>query len=64
MKSRQSFIEAIEQISGIDNAADVLDYYLKERIVRLDKHIGQYNVTHGSFLDKDVLIRASNLVSA
>ena len=59
MNARQSFIEAIEQISGIDNASDVLDYYLKERIVRIDKHIGQYQVTHGTFLDKDVLLRAS-----
>ena len=62
MQSRQSFIEAIEQISGIANASDVLDYYIKERIVSVNKHIGQYNVTHGAFLDKDVLLRASKKI--
>jgi hypothetical protein len=62
MNHRQSFIETIEQISGIDNASDVLDYYIKERIVRIDKRIGQFQVTHGAFLDKDVLIRASRAV--
>ena len=59
MATRQSFIEAMEQISGIDNASDVLDYYLEERMARLDVHTGQYRITHGAFLDKDVLIRAS-----
>lgn len=63
MNTRESFIDAITTISGIDNASDVFDYYLAEGFVKCHVHTGQYNPTHGAFLDRDVLIRASKEVT-
>ena len=36
----------------------ILQFYIKEKLVKLDWGIGTYNVKHGAFLSKKVLKRA------
>lgn len=60
MTSKENFIEALIAISKCspDQAEKVLSFYLKNKIAKIDPHIGQINVRHGAFLDKDVILRA------
>lgn len=41
-----------------DEAGRVFRLYRKNRIVRLDAGIGRWTVSHGAFLDGDVIRRA------
>ena len=61
MTSKPAMIQAIRDISGISNATGVFNYYLDEGIIKSGAHSG-FNVVHGKFLDRDVLLRASSYV--
>jgi hypothetical protein len=60
--ARRSMIESIQQISGLslsraEKAFKKLD---SAKAFNYDGYDGVYRVKHGSFLDKDVLVRASS----
>ena len=57
MNGRDSIIESLTN-DGITNAADVVDYYIKHGIAKYDS-TGKFSVSHGAYLDQDVLERAS-----
>lgn len=61
--ARRDFAANLRQLGGIDiaDAAKVRDYYLKERIAKLDAVSGRITVKHGAFLDREVIQRAVNL---
>ena len=61
MNGRESIIESLTE-RGISNAADVVDYYIREGIAKYDSTC-KFSVTHGVFLDQDVLERASKKVA-
>ena len=61
MNGKQSIIEALNN-RGIPNAEKIVDYYIAEGIAKYDS-VGQFQVRHGVFLDRDVLMRASKEVS-
>ena len=44
-----------------DQADAILALYKRENLVKLDWGIGRYKVTHGAFLEPDVLRRALGL---
>ena len=62
MTSKTALIEAIREISGITNATGVFHYYLDEGFIKYKGAHDGFAVTHGAFMDKDVLIRASSSV--
>ena len=61
MNGRESIIESLTN-RGITNAADVVDYYISEGIAKYDA-TGKFSVSHGAFLDMDILERASAICS-
>jgi hypothetical protein len=65
MSSKPAMIDAIAHNGQItqDQAAQVFDLYRKEKIVKFNAHDG-YSVTHGAFLDRDVITRAVNSIGA
>ena len=56
----QEFVENLMQLSGCTKAEaeKVFALYRKERLVKRDAVHGRYSVTHGAFLDADVIRRA------
>ena len=62
MNGRESIIESLTN-DGIVNAADVVDYYIKEGIAKYDS-TGKFSVKHGVFLDLAILQKASLLLLA
>ena len=44
-----------------DTGEKVLNLYKKERLLKIDPVIGQWNIKHGAFLDKKVLYRAAKI---
>lgn len=64
MQSTPQFIETISRLAGVSvaDAKKIYNYYYKHKIIKSCKHTGQIRVTHGAFLDKDVLLRALKMV--
>ena len=60
MSSKDHLAESIARQAGCDtkDANKIISYYLQEKIVKIDKHNGGLLLTHGAFMDKDVLLRA------
>ncbi len=58
--TKQEFIACIAARANLSDiqAAAVFDIYVKERIVKCNPYQG-FSVTHGAFLDYDVLRRAA-----
>lgn len=48
---------------GIPEPAAVVDYYIEQKFATYDS-LGQFRVKHGAFLDKEVLMRAAEMVGA
>lgn len=63
VKAEDSFIECAMEFGEItkDQALKVLALYRKEKIVKIDIGVGQFNVKHGVFLDRDVIRRAAGV---
>lgn len=59
MATKQAMIEAIAKQGRIDQerASKVLDIYKKLKAITFGAHDG-YQITHGAFLDRDVILRA------
>jgi len=60
MKTKASILDTLQLSSGISliQASKVYDYYIKEKIIKINKHTGDWSLSHGSFLDKDIILRA------
>ena len=61
--AHRAFIEVIEEAGSVsrEDATKVKDFYLKNRLAKLDSGIGRINVTHGAYLDADVIQRAVDM---
>lgn len=58
------FIEyCVENGFNRDEALKIMKIYKKEKILKIDLHIGQFSVKHGIFLEKDVMGKALSLSS-
>lgn len=55
------FVETLERCGNITEkqAISVKDYYLKNKLAKLDAVSGRITVKHGAFLDADVIQRAA-----
>ena len=59
MNATQKFIEyAVSKGFSADEAAQILAVYKKARVIKFDKFMPQFVVTHGAFLDADVMRNA------
>jgi len=58
MSHKIALIEAIKT-AGAEFPELVFDYYVKEKIIKSSVHNG-FQLTHGAFLDADVLKRADD----
>lgn len=60
VNAEDGFIESVQHIAGCtaDDAHQVMAYYLKHKLAKLDIGIGRISVKHGAYLDKPVLQRA------
>lgn len=58
--AESAMVECIATLGGVssDAAARVFRHYRKIKVVRLDAVSGRYRVTHGAFLDRDVIAKA------
>lgn len=56
----QAFIERLQDLGQISraDAIKVKEFYLKNRLAKLDAGIGRISVKHGAYLDRDVIRRA------
>lgn len=65
VNAEDSFAEIIANIGDCDmnTAHSVTAYYLKNKIAKLDPVGGNIKVTHGAYLDADVVARAIAEVS-
>lgn len=61
--ARASFIEFCVTVQGLteETAKKALRYYVKTRLVKFDLVTIAFKVSHGAYLDKDVLERAATL---
>ena len=52
-----SFVRSLCENSDLStaDAEAILAFYRREKIVKLDVHIGSYNVKHGRFLDDEII---------
>ena len=57
----EAFVEDIMAAGGMDreDAGKVADFYLANKIAKIDYGIGRVNVKHGAYWDADVLARAA-----
>lgn len=55
-----SFVTVLVEQHGFtkSEAKEILDEYLRVRVMKLGMSDGQFHVKHGAFMDKDVLQRA------
>ena len=58
----EGLIEILTPQAG-DHAEKVAEYYIKEKIVKLNPNIGRYTFLHGAFLNDSVIDAAIELVS-
>lgn len=56
MAHKTAMIEAIST-AGSEYPEKVFDYYIAEKIIKFTAH-GGFKLTHGAFLDADVIARA------
>jgi hypothetical protein len=63
VRAEEEFIGTLMSTGGLDREAAerVLSYYRKHKIVRMDAVNARMSVTHGMFLDRDVIQRATTL---
>lgn len=63
VRAEEEFLGTLMGMGGIERAAAerVLSYYRKHKIVRMDAVNARMSVTHGMFLDRDVIQRATAL---
>ena len=62
VNAENAFVRYAMSNAGLtsDKALQVLDYYLKHKLVKLDVVMGTFKVQHGTFLDADVLQRCAD----
>lgn len=58
----EGLIEILTPKAGV-HAEKVAEYYIKEKVVKLDPNIGRYNFAHGVFLEASVIDAAIEVVS-
>lgn len=60
--AENNFVVELIRAGGISetDAVKVMNFYLKEKIAKLDYAIGRISVKHGAFWDRDVIRRAAN----
>ena len=65
MRTRDRFLSIIETISGCDEsmASKVADFYLENRIAKIDVVNGNLTFEHGIFLEPDVIQNAINKIT-
>ena len=58
--AQAAFVEIIMRCGGCTEteAQRVSDFYMRERLAKLDAVVGTINVKHGAYLDHDVIQRA------
>ena len=59
MAHKDAMIEAIK-LAGSEFPELVFNYYVAEKIIKFSAHRG-FAVTHGAFMDADVIAKADNL---
>ena len=54
------FIDSVVEQFGfsVDEAEKILSVFRKLKIVKIDAVVGQYNLKHGAFWDREVMERA------
>ena len=60
VNAETSFISTLQEISGCTEgeAYAVMAFYLKNKMAKLSAGVGAINVTHGAYLEPDVIRRA------
>lgn len=55
-----SFVACVAEQFGftIDQAQTILAVYLRHKAVKIDRHIGQFMLSHGDLWTRDAMIRA------
>ncbi len=58
--AHEGFIDTLMRWGGItrEEAIAVKAFYIKHKLVKVDKGIGRISVKHGAYLDKDVIKKA------
>jgi len=64
--AEDNFTETLMALGGISKptAAKVCQFYLKNKLAKVDAVMGRINVKHGAFLDARAIQRAAELVNA
>lgn len=65
INANNEFVSNLMEQFGLSkaDANGVFLLYKKEKIIRLDRGIGRWNLQHGAFWDADVIERAVNMVN-
>ena len=52
--------ESIKEQFGFTDAEarHIYDVFIKEKVLLIDKHTGQFTLSHGAFWDKQVMLNA------
>ena len=60
VNAETNFVENVVEQFGFSEkqAQHILTIFIKEKAVKLDVSMGRYNLTHGIYWDKDVMITA------
>ena len=60
VNAETSFVATLQEISGCteNQAHAVMAFYLKNKLAKMSVGIGSISVTHGAYLDADVIRRA------
>ena len=61
MESVRETIQGLTENWTNEEREKVIEYYLKEKIIRINKHDGGWRVIHGAFLADDVLENARKI---
>lgn len=62
--ARRNFALSLVELGGIEQstADKLVDWYLDNKLAKLDANIGRISVRHGMYLDRDVIQRAASQV--
>lgn len=60
INAEAAFIATLQKTSGCSkkDAKKVMEYYINLKIAKLDAVIGRITVTHGVFLDREIIEKA------
>jgi len=61
--ARDHMTDLIANAGGNEMAEQVLDHYIKQKLVKLDMNIGRYQLKHGALLESAVIHTAIEFIN-